>query len=336
MASVTEVREMRATGGGPDSLTRYFQVFTDGYMEIYEILLDTVNIPQKGEQLGTTRFKVEDVTVDLIEGEETAYNMTVVYSTRSQGGVPDLGSNERLLSFRLDSVEYQVVAKFGTFYGIKIIYRDGSEKDALKSDSPYWDQAASIFRIGEKAPVVNSAANIFDSPPMTEVTNQLIQFSQLERSSFDPEAAQEQQGSINKEDITVCGIDIPKGKGMLKKVSSELQSNGDWIGAYRIEKSTGKEFTLDLLDRGYNKLNTPPDETTRVRLKYSDVNPGVYGTGQAREEDDGPIDDPHKLDGFGSVLFSEDVSDTAAVYLRWRVPELSDWNNVLDLVKRRR
>jgi hypothetical protein len=144
---------------------------------------------------------------------------------------------------------------------------------------------------------------------------------------FNPSAALQVQGTLNKSTITVVGETIPAESGLMKLIRPVLQSDGIYHTSYEIEIEVDKPFVKEIANRGFRYIDTS-DKLTPVML--SDINPN-YASGGAKASENAQVSDPVNLNADGTL--GAIPGDT--VYLERRFNSISNWNSYLNLVRSR-
>ena len=260
--------------------------------------------PKKGSRYSTASR--------MIAGQRTArrnpdnpllWTVTVPYKLYSVS--VSINSSKRLISGPdFGTVPYQVAAVNGYFI-------DASGNEA-----------------SSRTPIETSAGNPFDTPPMIEVRNITFNFVQLEKSSFDPIKAQAYIGTLNKTAVTVAGVSMSAGEGLLKDMKPTVTPDGDYQTYYEFEYAKMKAFNISLLDQDFKFLRDYSGTKKPDEILLSDINSEIT----AGSKDDKPVSDPVKLDGSGGIL----TDGGSPVYRTWRVLPKADWNAGLNLIKRGR
>lgn len=262
-----------------------------------EQVLDDNKVPGMGKRRSSSsQLVVVNRTCSLVDGRDDLYTVVIIYALRTIGS--STAARRRLLSYEPDTVVYQIVPTKGTL----IVGTTETESQ----------------------PVETSAGNPFDPPPLVEVRNRVIRFSQIENNSFDEQTAIAFEGSYNKDAITVCGNDIGAKKGIIRKLRPSLQQDGSFVGHYEMEIEDEKPLVKEYLDQDYRYKNASGNQ---VEIRMSDIN-SEYATGGTLASKDAVVKDPVKLDGSGGILT---VGGTP-VYRKYRFAKVKDWNTGLDLV----
>jgi len=107
----------------------------------------------------------------------------------------------------------------------------------------------------KKYSIQNSAKDPFEpSSVQEEYHHQIISWTQRERSNFDYTRVADFQGTLNEENVTVLGISIDRGKGLLRGVEPVLSTDDfgefEWRCSYQIEVAEVDHW-LTALDAGY-------------------------------------------------------------------------------------
>ena len=178
----------------------------------------------------------------------------------------------------------------------------------------------------KKYQVENSAADPFEpSSVQEEYYHAVLTWTKREISTFDYTQAIDFQGTLNQESITILGVPIARGKGLMRAVEPILSTdeNGDfeWRTSYQVEIAEVDHW-LTALDAGYNFIDSGE---TRAIL-YGDL--PTPPTGAEAEEQ---VQDPVALNGAGGIL----GATADAVYGRFRTKPYKDWNNGLDLLNQK-
>lgn len=137
-------------------------------------------------------------------------------------------------------------------------------------------------------PVQNSAGQPFDPPLVDVVSNQVITINRNEKTSaFDPNKAANYKDTLNKNPITVAGVQIAALQGRIRKIGSRTawdeEGLGYWEVTYEVEVDR-KYHVRKPLDIGFYQLDSAGELTS---IKDSE--------GEA-------VTEPVKLDGAGQEL----------------------------------
>jgi len=251
------------------------------------------------------------VSAERLDGDNKKWLVTVTYSATglSIGG----GTVDRLTAFAIKTRVYTRTAD--SCYEFEL-------KDSVGAASPT-----------KKYQVENSAADPFEpSSVQEEYYHAVLTWTQREISTFDYPQAIDFQGTLNQESITILGVPIARGKGLMRAVEPILSTdeNGDfeWRTSYQVELAEVDHW-LTVLDAGYNLLDDSkgPEDIEKRAILYGDLPDPPSEADEAEEQ----IQDPVALDGDGGVLGK--LSD--AVYGRFRTKPYKDWNNGLDLLNQK-
>jgi len=274
----------------------------------FEVIWES-GIPKVGDQYSLSLLLYQvlqgGVTATRLDNNKKQWLVTVTYTATglSIGG----GSVDRLTAFAMKTRVYTRTAENCYQYEI------GGDADTGDSDDK-------DFRIR------NSARDPYEPASVQEeYYHKVLSWTQREIGSFDYTQALDFQGSLNEESITILGVRIPKGKGLMRSVEPILSTDdsGDfeWRTSYQVEIAEVDHW-LTVLDAGYNFLDTDPIE--KRAILYGDLNDPPADPDEAAEQ----VQDPVALDGTGDILGT--LADP--VFNRYRTKPYKDWNNGLDLL----
>lgn len=157
-------------------------------------------------------------------------------------------------------------------------------------------------------PVLNSAHSRFDPPIEDDVYMPLCRIVKNE-ATYSPSAMYPYQNSVNSDGVTIAGLAITAGQGLMRDISAVKRVEQDyefWQVTYEIAfRPDG--FLCRGVDSGFYELNAAGDGV--VRIKDS----------AGRD-----IDEPRRLDGSGHVL----AESGAAVQLAFAVKKTAAWTGL--------
>jgi hypothetical protein len=275
----------------------------------FEVIWES-GIPKVGDQYSLSLLLYQvlqgGVTATRLDNNKKQWLVTVTYTATglSIGG----GSVDRLTAFSMKTRVYTRTADSCYEYFI-------SDNDKAESTT------------GEKEyRIYNSAKDPFEpSSVQEEYYHKVLSWTQREIRSFDYTQALDFQGTLNQESITILGVRIDKGKGLMRTVDPVLSTDEDgdfeWRCSYEVEIAEIDHW-LTALDAGYNFLDENPTE--KRAILYGDIPNPPADPDEAAEQ----VQDPVALNGDGGILGSGDP----VVFGRYRTKPYKDWNNGLDLL----
>lgn len=311
--SIISIEQKYGQEGGDTSATLEYIVITDSVMNVNDLLEDTL-MPEKGKRLSIgSSLVVVERSATRKEENPLVWDLTIQYGIKKSS--VDTGDNSRLIAGpEYDTVIYQVVAEEGYFQG-------NSEDEGSNTDL---------------VPILNSAGDKFSDPPMMEVRNLLIRWTQTERRTFDPVKVVQNINTIyfvtgqtddEKKTISVLSYPLGNWEGFMRSIKPIRQADETYVCSYELEINTGKDFIIALQDMGFRYKNDAGDF---VDIMNRDINPADYNTGGDRASEDAKVSDPQFLLPTGKIATDIDDSEKRL----YRVYNFADWNTTLDLIKR--
>lgn len=155
--------------------------------------------------------------------------------------------------------------------------------------------------------IVNSAKDKFD-PPVEQPISKITLTIQCNQASISLSTIESYTNSVNKYDITICGMSVDSKCGYLDSISATWNPDNEhgyswWTVTYKINIDT-ESFDREILDQGLYYL----DGGTKKRIKVG---------GKDAEE-------PQRLDGSGGVLADSDPSE----FLPFSTYKQKNWDNL--------
>lgn len=272
---------------------RYFQVLSDDIADTAYTVLSDENIPVMGSGIEDELVEVVQLEANVEEEDARLVWLVTVSYEVSDDGDKKPWEKDPVVSFSYKS------------YGIIITKAYDYTNDDELRDTP-------------SLTMENSANFQYNPPPSKEESNTLILITfSLPFEDFEMESAGTFKDTLNKEKLTIAGIQIPALQGRIIKISPTLkkyvetdiiviQNNGTaityyWEVIYEVEKNP-KGWPLAADDYSYKD-----------------------STGKYYKDDSDNATDQYKLDGAGAFL--EDQT-AAAISKKWDVYWQEDWDTL--------
>ena len=278
------------------------------------------DLPQSGEfYKDDTNAENENLTVTsrqftLKDESPYQYWCDITYD------IPQVSLNleePRLIAFESGSVPYQET--IDNCYHIETISKTGTPTQ------PNWNDISEGI---DNTPIDNTAKDLILGVVATRFNKQ-IAFTQAEDLAFNSDSAQELIGTTNRKTITIAGVKIKAGEGLITGLTSTLQNpnaveglsypNGKyWQTNYVIQIQKGGWYTK-VINSGLNQLTAG----VLVTIKYADLAAGGA---------DDAITEPQKLNATGVVI--QTASTDVFYRIIWNIYP-KDWASVIEFVQTR-
>jgi hypothetical protein len=278
------------------SITIPYVVITDSFDTSPYDVVWTSGIPKVGDTFpGQTIYRILQGGVSGSRSATNQYHWDITVTYTSTGLSIIGGAADRIVSFSVDTRVYTRQAE----RAYELEYREGGTTTAIGTPSTIPDKK-----------IVNSV----DDPPNPGL-----------QEEYYHQDATDLQGTLNSSPVTVVGIPIETGKGLLRRVNPIMSTDEDgefeWRCAYQIEIAEVDHW-LNFLNAGFNFLDADDSDNKRAVL-YKDLDNPPDDEEEALKE----VTDPVALDTDGYILSAS--STPVFVYARTR--PFANWNQGLDL-----
>lgn len=294
-----QVKEIVGSGQRVDqldgSITYVFKyiVWDDQHVRLFATDIEPF-LTNLGTAVVNTSSILERRVYTPMDNQNRKWGVELHFSTQETNSDPD--ENQE------DPVQQPAIVRYGSIEKSEVAelaYQDGDEQGT------------------PTLPIENAAGDPFDPPVMETKTNLLIVIDK-NYNSFDPLNITKFKTTTNVADITIGGVKVLAGKGVVRQLTVDPAwkldgSSYDQVH-YEIEV-TESNFDRDLVNWGLSYLTTSNDISTKKRIKYSNINSGV----SAGSEDDIEVPDPQQLNTDGTLY------TTGEKYITYATKFPADW-----------
>jgi len=261
-------------------------------------------LPQQGDQLTGSDARVTRRTgaKQLGTGNKHIWDLDIIYEVNPQGDGTDPSGN---------ATEGEVLRL--------VSYSAGFNSYAYEVERSY---TGSVLNVE----VLNTAGEQFDPAIMDLNYNLVLRWTQKESSSFRPNISSYYMNTINSGGMTILGISIGVGKGLLRNISSVLRRTS--LGSVYYETT----YEVEVNDKGWNPQRKNQGFKQLVGGKLYDIHKGDVNTDLASGTEEQQIEALEKINLPATLNQAGEYTSEEPVYLDFQTKRKTNWRSGLNLV----